>query len=74
MGGQTVNPDNCKTPYVWKPVGVAAMPFTYSNWFPGIPNCFAVGENCAVIAAEPKFSYRWEDIQCVAKFCSVCEL
>lgn len=73
LGGQTRNPNQCGTPYFWKPVGTAETPFNYTNWHPGLPNCIWGQQSCALIASGPEFNYRWEDIECDSLLCSVCE-
>lgn len=75
MGGQTTDPEQCGTPYIWKPVGTHTIPLTFTNWFPGNPNCGYKGENCLIIMTGPNYKeYRWEDIRCQFSLCYVCEL
>lgn len=73
MGGQRAIPGNCNIPYVWKPLGAADIPFTYTNWSPGMPNCLHADENCAVIAVPPHLYYLWEDSGCNDDLCSICQ-
>lgn len=72
IGGQTQDPAQCRTPYFWKPVPLVEIPFTYTNWIPGQPDCWRHTENC--INIESWQHYRWNDAGCQLLLCSVCEL
>lgn len=71
IGGQTKDPDSCGTPYVWKTLEGVEIPFNYTNWLIGEPNCGGNAEKCAHIAAG--LEYTWNDNPCNFQICALCE-
>jgi len=74
ISGERTDPTTCGTnsPFVSKLNDTETEPMTYTNWYPGEPNC-NVGslENC--VHMWKKFDYQWNDIPCQDTMCSVCE-
>ena len=74
--GQRIDPSS-RSAFVWRVKstdtysdGVSAM--TYDNWGPGEPNYAYQAESCMHLASG--WSYMWNDLDCPAAVCSVCEL
>lgn len=70
--GQTQNPNQCGTPYVWKTFEAVKIPFSYYNWMAGEPNCYKNAEHCALISEG--HAYTWVDAKCNLPGCSLCEI
>lgn len=72
LGGQTQDPNQCNTPYVWKTLTEVNIPFDYANWNVDEPNCLRTVENCAQISDNRK--YAWNDADCNHLSCALCEV
>jgi hypothetical protein len=72
IGGQTRNASRCGDPYVWKPLRGIEIPFNYTNWGSGDPDCFESKEHCAQIVTGR--NYKWNDGVCNSLSCAICEL
>jgi len=63
---------SCRTPYYWYPGGA---PLTHGDWGAGEPNCLDGGVSGASCVALTKgLNYRWNDVHCSRKICSICEI
>jgi hypothetical protein len=72
-GGQRINPEDCKTLFIWKTSYTARTWITYKNWYAGEPNCYqGVVESC--LAIDESKNFQWNDIVCSDLLCSVCEV
>ena len=71
ISGQTKDQNRCGTPYVWKTLNAIEIPFNYTNWLAGEPNCLRNVERCAHVVAGR--DYGWNDSQCSLLSCALCE-
>lgn len=71
ISGQTQDPNRCGAPYVWKTLEAVEIPFGYTNWLDGEPNCLGNAERCSHISAERE--YTWNDSDCNLLSCALCE-
>jgi hypothetical protein len=70
--GQRQIVNNCTSSFYWKPSNAAAKPVVFTDWEPTDPNCGATGserESCISLY----INWQWNDAQCSATYCSVCE-
>jgi len=68
--GQRSDPNDCSTPYVWKPSPSEVIPFSYASWSGGQPDCFG-GENS--VEYRSAFVYKMNDFYNYAPACPICE-
>lgn len=73
IGGQRRNLEQCNSPFVWKTLTGIEVPFNFTNWRTGEPNCGRYkDENCVHIA--PGFGHVWNDLNCNYLYFALCEL
>lgn len=72
INGQRKIPNQCNTPFVWKYKHGIELPFAFTYWGSGEPNCHENNEHCAHITT--LLDYRWNDVPCAFSLCSVCEI
>src|SRR6218665_1278767 len=68
--GQRQKDGDCTTPFVWKLLS-GRIPFTYTDWKAGEPNCRGNMEFCVDLWAIK--GYQWNDVPCNIEICPVCE-
>ena len=73
--GQRIDPSR-GSPFIWRVTSTdtyrdTVSIMTYTNWHPGEPNNSG-GESCANLISDRQ--YKWNDVECTATLCSVCEL
>jgi len=71
-GGQRVNPNDCKTGFVWKLNNTEILPIHYTNWYTNEPNCHGGSESCLIYRSD--LNYQWNDDVCSRSICSLCEV
>jgi len=74
--GQRIDPSTEST-FVWRLTSTdtysdAISVMRYTNWYPGQPDYWRGNEACMDVPSH--LSYRWNDLVCREKICSVCEL
>ena len=72
--GQRITPGGCDTPFVWKPYLNSNIPITYTDWYPGEPDCYssATVEDCLHLWSPRDF--KWHDFSCAASGCAICQI
>ena len=68
--GQRQKYGDCKTPFVWKLLS-GEIPFTYTHWTAGEPNCQDNVELCMGMSGAD--GNGWNDISCDKIIRPVCE-
>lgn len=71
IGGQRQNSAGCDPRFVWKTLDSTEIPFNYSNWFAGEPNCQLGDEHCVHVSSG--VNYTWNDSTCYFPHCPFCE-
>jgi len=69
--GQRQNENNCRSRFVWKLSCDEELPFQFTSWVPGEPNCRDNQEFCVHIW--PKNNFTWNDESCNSQICPLCE-
>jgi|SRR6218665_1345679 len=69
IGGQRKS-GRCDNPFVWKTLNGIEVPFNYTNWGPGEPNCDS-GETCVHMSCPDN---AWNDFRCHFSSFPLCEI
>jgi len=78
MAGQRFDPTSGESTFVWRVTSTDTYSDTvsvmgYTNWAQGEPNNWRNGlEACTLFTSAT--SYKWNDVPCSDKWCSVCEV
>ena len=66
------NTTNCQSKlFVWRPKPGIEIPFNYTNWSSGRPNCYGGNEHCVQFFSTS--SYEWNDESCNSTMYPLCE-
>ena len=69
--GQRMVGNDCTSPFVWKPWSDKGLPFEFTSWMPGQPDCLLNVEFC--VHFWPTNDFDWNDGLCNITFCPLCE-
>ena len=73
--GQRLIDNDCSSPFAWMPYPGTHIPFNYTNWSPGQPNCWSCPEgryeSCAHY--DSAYNFQWNDYDCHDAMCPICQ-
>ena len=72
VGGQRIVEQDCDSAFVWKLNSTTTIPFTYTNWAPGEPNCDFGNEGCLNLYSV--LNYQWNDGACAFRTHYICQI
>ena len=74
--GIRVMDNNCSSPFAWMPNPGVVIPFNFTDWVSGQPDCLTSSdggyESCVIFYSQD--SGNWIDYDCSATMCPLCQI